>query len=490
MKKAIPKLILLDIHNTGLAGYETCEIIKNHPLYKEIPVFFCTATPASEVEKRYKEIGADGYIIKPFDIRTGFDDALKQMHEKSKRIDEIRTLNPVDFQITLRHQVVRNSSVRAERSPTWHLNRRIHIQKIQLDEINDLVALNTEKGKKKDLTRDEAKRLMSIYEERTSRYAVWRGTLTVGFKKWLKDELKSIDFSNFEEALKQIHKVIHIDFSNYEEALKQIHKEKKRQHEIRRQQNLGYRKYQGYKKRRIHIQNIQLDEINSLLALKSEKGKTNLDLTRDEAKRLMSLYEEHTNTLSAIRSWTLTEEFKKWLKDAAKHIDFSNFEEALKQVREEIKRLDKIRRHMSESDKEMAFNMLQGIFVFHWDNEIGPVNDLFYPGTLRITNDILTQIYSSHRYQNLRPGFASITFKDNKVLSFFSGTGTDFIIIKNYVVALLLRKDEKPAKYREILKTIAVRILEQIRDRNFKRYFDNNGNLPPPSLGALGLTEL
>jgi hypothetical protein len=243
-----------------------------------------------------------------------------------------------------------------------------------------------------------------------------------------------------------------------------------------------------------------------LLALKSEKGKTNLDLTRDEAKRLVSLYEEHTNMLSAIRPWTLTEGFKKWLKDAAKHIDFSNFEEVLKQVCEETKRLnkirlDKIRRRISESDKEMAFNMLQGIFVFHWDKEIGPVNDFFYPvhwdneigsandfffpGTLRITNNILTQIYSSHRDQNLRPGFASITFKDNKVISFFSGVGADFISIKNYLVALLLRKDAKPAKYREILKTIAAQILERIRDGNFKRHFDNNGNLPPPSLGAL-----
>jgi len=55
-------------------------------------------------------------------------------------------------------------------------------------------------------------------------------------------------------------------------------------------------------------------------------------------------------------------------------------------------------------------------------------------------------------------------------------------------VALILRKDAKLAKYREILKTIAAQILERIRDGNFKRYFDNNGNLPPPPLGNTALT--
>jgi hypothetical protein len=36
-------------------------------------------------------------------------------------------------------------------------------------------------------------------------------------------------------------------------------------------------------------------------------------------------------------------------------------------------------------------------------------------------------------------------------------------------VALLLRRDEKPSKYREILKTIAAEILDKIQDGKFKR---------------------
>ncbi len=108
-----------------------------------------------------------------------------------------------------------------------------------------------------------------------------------------------------------------------------------------------------------------------------------------------------------------------------------------------------------------------GILIIRWDNEIGPINEGFYPENLKITNNLLTQVYSSHRYQSLKPGFASISLKNNKVVSFFSGVGDDFISVENYVVALLLRRDEKPNKYREILKTIAAEILDQVTDGNF-----------------------
>jgi len=78
-------------------------------------------------------------------------------------------------------------------------------------------------------------------------------------------------------------------------------------------------------------------------------------------------------------------------------------------------------------------------------------------------------VYSSHRYQSLKPGFASISLKNNKVVSFFSGVGDDYISVENYVVALLLRRDEKPNKYREILKTIAAEILDQVQDGKFMK---------------------
>ncbi len=114
-----------------------------------------------------------------------------------------------------------------------------------------------------------------------------------------------------------------------------------------------------------------------------------------------------------------------------------------------------------------------GILIIRWDNEIGPINEGFYPENLKITNNLLTQVYSSHRYQSLKPGFASISLKNNKVVSFFSGVGDDHISVENYVVALLLRRDEKPGKYREILKTIAAEILDQTQDSKFLKLLPN-----------------
>ena len=114
-----------------------------------------------------------------------------------------------------------------------------------------------------------------------------------------------------------------------------------------------------------------------------------------------------------------------------------------------------------------------GILIIRWDNEIGPINEGFYPDNLKITNNLLTQVYSSHRYQSLKPGFASISLKNNKVVSFFSGVGDDHISVENYVVALLLRRDEKPGKYREILKTIAAEILDKTQDAKFLKFLPN-----------------
>ena len=92
---------------------------------------------------------------------------------------------------------------------------------------------------------------------------------------------------------------------------------------------------------------------------------------------------------------------------------------------------------------------------------------------MKITNNLLTQVYSSHRYQSLKPGFASISLKNNKVVSFFSGVGEDYISVENYVIALLLRRDEKPHKYREILKKIAAELLDKIPDGTYMKALPN-----------------
>ena len=116
----------------------------------------------------------------------------------------------------------------------------------------------------------------------------------------------------------------------------------------------------------------------------------------------------------------------------------------------------------------MRIKLPVGILVIRWDNEIGPINEGFYPENLKISSQLLTQRDSARRRQGSNPGFASISLKNNKVVSFFSGVGEDHISVENYVVALLLRRDEKPQIYREMLKKIAASILDKIEGGEFR----------------------
>jgi CheY-like chemotaxis protein len=61
-----PKLVLLDIILPDINGYDVCKKIKDDENYKDLPVFYITAIPESEVSKRIEETRADGYFLKPF----------------------------------------------------------------------------------------------------------------------------------------------------------------------------------------------------------------------------------------------------------------------------------------------------------------------------------------------------------------------------------------------------------------------------------------
>jgi len=59
-------LILLDLLLLGMRGEEFCKKVKSDAKLKHIPVILFTAS-ASDVSKVAKEVGADDYIMKPFE---------------------------------------------------------------------------------------------------------------------------------------------------------------------------------------------------------------------------------------------------------------------------------------------------------------------------------------------------------------------------------------------------------------------------------------
>jgi CheY-like chemotaxis protein len=59
-------LILLDIEMPGMSGLELLNIIARNPVYSTVPVIFVTAHAQSDMITRAEELGAKGYIVKPF----------------------------------------------------------------------------------------------------------------------------------------------------------------------------------------------------------------------------------------------------------------------------------------------------------------------------------------------------------------------------------------------------------------------------------------
>lgn len=113
----------------------------------------------------------------------------------------------------------------------------------------------------------------------------------------------------------------------------------------------------------------------------------------------------------------------------------------------------------------------KGIIIIKWDNELGAVLVAKYPKNLNITTKLLTNIYASHRINNLEPNFATITLTDSKVISFFSGFGENIIVQPNYIIALILRRDEKPIIFKDILKKGAAQILSNLDEKKYEKIF-------------------
>lgn len=62
-----PALVLLDVMMPDVDGWEVAERLAKDPATREIPVVFISARAAREDKLRAQELGAVGYVVKPFD---------------------------------------------------------------------------------------------------------------------------------------------------------------------------------------------------------------------------------------------------------------------------------------------------------------------------------------------------------------------------------------------------------------------------------------
>jgi len=62
-----PDLIILDLMLPKIDGFKVCRMLKFDEKYKAIPIMMLTARAQESDEKLGKDVGADAYVMKPFE---------------------------------------------------------------------------------------------------------------------------------------------------------------------------------------------------------------------------------------------------------------------------------------------------------------------------------------------------------------------------------------------------------------------------------------
>jgi two-component system chemotaxis response regulator CheY len=60
--------ILTDINMPDINGLELVSFLKNHPVYRSIPVMVISTESSEEDRKRAAALGAEEYLVKPFQV--------------------------------------------------------------------------------------------------------------------------------------------------------------------------------------------------------------------------------------------------------------------------------------------------------------------------------------------------------------------------------------------------------------------------------------
>lgn len=64
-----PDLVLLDVMLPGVSGYDICQGVRRDPGLRDVKILMMTARGSLVERRRGLEIGADGFITKPFELK-------------------------------------------------------------------------------------------------------------------------------------------------------------------------------------------------------------------------------------------------------------------------------------------------------------------------------------------------------------------------------------------------------------------------------------
>ncbi len=68
IRRAHPDLVLLDVMLPGASGYDICRDVRGDPALTGTRILMMTARGSALEQRRGLDLGADGFIAKPFDL--------------------------------------------------------------------------------------------------------------------------------------------------------------------------------------------------------------------------------------------------------------------------------------------------------------------------------------------------------------------------------------------------------------------------------------
>lgn len=72
--------ILTDINMPDINGLELVSFLKNHPVYRAIPIMVISTESTEEDRRRAEALGAEEYLIKPFQSNELVDKLRRLLH--------------------------------------------------------------------------------------------------------------------------------------------------------------------------------------------------------------------------------------------------------------------------------------------------------------------------------------------------------------------------------------------------------------------------
>lgn len=174
-EKEQPGLIILDALMPVMNGFEACERLKSNTITREIPVIFLSANyTKQEHQQRGIELGADDYILKPFNAKELINKANSLLHRK-QLIDKLRKDNKALLEQNLQLEEINRLKRKPEGVETGNMidpltgiyNEHFFFQRLENKEAVEVMAVAL-------IDVDLFREINEIYGEQTADYVLMK----------------------------------------------------------------------------------------------------------------------------------------------------------------------------------------------------------------------------------------------------------------------------------------------------------------------------